>query len=224
MNFKRLNYTFALLIVIGMVSCSDNDTVSPGKNASLTLKASSNQLKVSHELMITEALIQVESAEFESLEQGDDDDFEIDFKGPFEINLLTGSSTPEIPTAYLVPGKYEEVELELNQNQNPNLIITGTVALAGAAPIEFEFYGYEDLEFESEGENTELGYLFEVKAGDKVDIVMTFDVESWFANVDILSGEQKDGVIEISKTSNLALYAQIIQNIDEEKLIVSTGN
>ncbi len=223
MNLKYLNYALAIFIALGIVSCSDDDTSSPTKNASLTLKAGSGQLKTASELTISKAVIHVEEVEFESLEQNDDD-FEIDFKGTFKIDLLTGKSTPNIPTSYLQAGKYEEVEVELNEDIDVNLLINGTISSVDNEPINFEFYCNEDFEFEAEGKDTASGYLFEVVEGQDVNIVMEFNIEEWFTGIDITSGTPTNGVIIISKTSNTELYAQIIKHINQEKLIVYNAN
>ena len=110
--------------------------------------------------------------------------------------------------------------MELDEDVEVNLFVNGTLSSAGAEPLTFEFYCKEDFEFEAEGEDTESGYLFEVVEDQTVNIVMEFDVESWFAGVDIASGKTTDGKIIISKQSNITLYNAIIKNIDEEKLVV----
>ncbi len=224
MNSKILNLCLLALLGIGVMSCSDDDNEVTGtKNATLVLKSSGTGLKSSESINFTEATIHVEEVEFESLEVNDED-FEVDFEGPFEIDLLTGKSQPTIPSAFLLPGKYEEVELELDDDVSPNILVEGTAVIDESTSVDFIFYSNEDIEFEAEAEESGQNYLFEVVEGEDINIVMEFQLNEWFNGVDFSSGAVgNDNVVNISKQENVELYNQIINNIKQSQLIVSTN-
>jgi hypothetical protein len=224
MKSKVINLSLLVLLGVGIVSCSDDDNdVSGPKNATLVLKSSATTLKTSESISFTEATIKVEEVEFESLEINDDD-FEVDFEGPFAIDLLTGKSQPTIPSSFLLPGKYEEVELELDDDISPNIMIAGAVAVDAETAINFVFSSSEDIEFEAEAEEAGQAYLFEVLEGEDINIVMEFQLNEWFNGVDLASGTVgDDNILTISKQENVTLYNQIINNIKQSKLVVSTN-
>ncbi len=223
MNIRIINFSAIFLLAIGLLACSDDDSSLPGNhNASLLMKSGDNRLKSLESITFSEAIIHVDEVEFESLEV-DDDDYEIDFDGPFEIDLLTGKSVPEIPTTYLRPGKYEEVEVELDDDVSPNITIVGQAHIDEANVIDFVFRGDEDIDFEAEAEDVEQPYLFEVAEGERIDIVMEFQLDEWFKGVDFTSASTNDDdVVVISKDHNQALYLQIVKNIEDVELVIST--
>ncbi|MBR8537666.1 hypothetical protein KDU71_19000 [Carboxylicivirga sediminis] len=223
MKNNFINLSVLALLTLGVLACSDDDNQSPeSKNATLLMKSSAVNLKTAYEITFAEATIHVEEVEFESLEI-DGDDFDVDFEGPFAIDLLTGISQPKIPTAYLLPGKYEEVEVELDDDVSPNIQVAGSQYIDDENSIDFVFMADEDIDFEAEAEAEDVGqaYLFEVIEGENINIVMEFKLNEWFKSVEFSSGiANEDGIVVVSKTENEQLYQQIIRNIEQSKLLV----
>ncbi|MBS2213279.1 hypothetical protein KEM09_17830 [Carboxylicivirga mesophila] len=221
MKNKFINLSVLALLALGVIACSDDDSQSPeSKNATLLMKSSAVNLKTAYEITFAEATIHVEEVEFESLEI-DGDDFDVDFEGPFAIDLLTGNSQPKIPTAYLLPGKYEEVEVELDDDISPNIQVAGSQYIDEENSIDFVFTADEDIDFEAEAEDIGQTYLFEVVEGENINIVMEFKLNEWFKGVEFSSGiANGEGVVVVSKTENEQLYQQIIRNIEQSKLLV----
>jgi predicted small secreted protein len=128
----------------------------------------------------------------------DDDDDEIEFVGPFVVNLLTSEVTPDLPELSLPQGRYDEVEIEYGplrsgdqgmdgeplMDQFPDLGGQYSVYLEGGytstdgtyTDIDFRFTYDEDDEFELSGLDPSLG--FDVN-GD-VDLIVAFRMARWF--------------------------------------------
>lgn len=67
--------------------------------------------------------IEIEKEEIEGValtEEQQNQQDEIEFDGPFFINLITNESFPEIPSIDLLPGEYEEIELEIEVADEQN--------------------------------------------------------------------------------------------------------
>ncbi len=132
-RIKRF-YLVSVLAVV-LFSCSDENDNDP---AQLSIKfegtsSSINNGRVSSSLDITEALIGVTKIEFElehddgqhnssdddgartSTNDDDDDDSddenEIEIKGNWVVNLLDGTSDPELPTMSIDPGQFNEMKI-----------------------------------------------------------------------------------------------------------------
>ncbi|WP_439183302.1 DUF4382 domain-containing protein [Carboxylicivirga taeanensis] len=223
MNTRIINLSLAAVLGMAAVACSSDENDMPElTNATLELRTADLSLKSAETISFSEAIIQVEEVEFESIEV-DDDDIEVDFDGPFTIDLLSGASTPDIPSSFLFPAKYEEVELELNDDVSPNMLISGIVSVDESTTIPFVFKCDEEIEFEAEAEEDGQAYLFEVIEGTAVDIVMEFPLTQWFEGIDFVSGSlNDDNTLVLSKSENGVLYNQVIQNIEQSKLMVST--
>ncbi len=215
------------LLAINMLSCSEDDKEGngdkPTDNVSLQLKGATSTVAIrTTGITFSEAIIHVEGVEFESKEEVNDYD-EVDFKGPFVIDLLTGVSNPEIPMAGLYPATYDEVEVELidedDNSGQKSIVVKGTY---GADDIVFEFSTTEDFEFEAEADDDSQAYLFEVIEGKTTNVVMEFQLANWFKGVDFTTGTlNENGKLIISETENKSLYDKIAENIDTVTLIVS---
>jgi hypothetical protein len=128
----------------------------------------------------------------------DDDDDEIEFVGPFVVNLLTNEVTPDLPQLSLPQGRYDDVEIEYGHLRSDDLGVDGeplmdqfpdlgneySVYLEGGytsengtySDIDFRFTYDEDDEFELSGLDPSLG--FDVN-GD-VDLIVAFRMARWF--------------------------------------------
>lgn len=157
------------------------------------------------DLTLTKAWIVVRSIE---LEQDDDDqdddddddsdDDEIEFVGPFVVNLLTNEVTPNLPELSLPRGRYDDIEIEygpLRSNDqgadgqllmdqfedlgaNYSLYLEGQYTPVNGAVNEYDFkltYD-EDDDFELSGLDSSLGF----DVDGSVDLIVAFRMARWF--------------------------------------------
>jgi hypothetical protein len=129
------------------------------------------------------------------------DEEEIELRGPFEIDLLSGQTT--ITSLNLPNGSYEEVEFKMNRNRdtsstmyNKSIQIQGTI---DGVPFLF----WHNVEEKFEIDYNDLGQSL-VIADNTVTIVFDFNLDTILANVDlsVAVDGNGDGIIEISPTDS----------------------
>jgi len=125
------------------------------------------------------------------------DEEEIELRGPFEIDLLSGQTT--ITSLNLPNGSYEEVEFKMNRNRdtsstmyNKSIQIQGTI---DGVPFLF----WHNVEEKFEIDYHDLGQSL-VIADNTATIVFDFNLDAILASVDlsVAVDGNGDGVIEIS--------------------------
>lgn len=139
---------------------------------------------------ITLATLVLDTIEFQGCGEGEDD--EIDYEGPFDVDLLTGLELPEIDLGVTaICG----LELETEEPDGFTVVVEGTSTAGVPFRVETDF----EFEVEVEGDEdlTESLNTF----------VLLFDVDAWFANADPDTGVVDNGEILISSTSNADLLA-----------------
>lgn len=156
------------------------------------------------------------SGEQES-EAGDDDcesESEAEFEGPFVADLLASSVDPELPAITIPAGAYSEAELDLDAatgllGQDTSLLVRGEWAGPNGA-VPFEVRSSLEESFEIEGATA-----LDVSAGSSGALLVNFDLDAWFVNVDLTGAAvSDDGVIRIDAENNAALLGQIEANIE----------
>lgn len=125
----------------------------------------------------------------------------------FNLSPLLGSIT--IPD-----GTYDEVELKLElkkSTSNIPLTLKGSYTDANGAKIPVEFYFNEEFEVEVEAENL-------VVNGNRDYIgLINIQLNKFMTNIisaDLSSASKTNGVIIISSTSNMNLYAKLKANLN----------
>ncbi len=125
------------------------------------------------------------------------DEEEIELRGPFEIDLLSGQTT--ITSLNLPNGSYEEVEFKMNRNRdtsstmyNKSIQIQGTI---DGVPFLF----WHNVEEKFEIDYHDLGQSL-VIADNTATIVFDFNLDAILASVDlsVAVDGNGDGVIEIN--------------------------
>ncbi|WP_258104988.1 hypothetical protein [Marinoscillum sp. MHG1-6] len=187
-------------------------------------------------IIITEAYLGIDEIELESLEEyeaeeieeseGEESDTEqetdnegsdseeedeFEWEGPFVLNLITGESTPELPTVEVVAGTYKEFEAELIPiiGDSASVVVRGAV-IVDTDSIPFELVFEQELEFEIENEDG-----FEVTPNSLSSILVEFNLDSLLAGIDFSLAEfDTDGVVRISKDQNTALISAIVSNFE----------
>ncbi len=157
---------------------------------------------------------------------------EIEFDGPFFINLLTNESIPEIPSAELLPGIYEEIELEIEVADALNgldrevpvpeladysLVLEGHYTPTSSQPIAFKLTADIDEEIELQADSTQ---VLEINADTMNNLIIAFRLRQWFNFIDdgILStASLTDGelILDTAINSSDPLLSQILENIKQ---------
>ncbi len=158
---------------------------------------------------IKEIEIEAESADEES---DDYDDVEYEFEGKYVVDLLTGTSSPDLGLADLQPGTYNELEAETAQilEGGNTLILKGTYTDAAQNVHTFEFSTDDEIELEIESDEG-----FVLAEGEVLDMIVNIYLPMLFEGVDFSTAtENADGVIIINDSSNPSLAWKINNNID----------
>ena len=158
---------------------------------------------------IKEIEIEAESADEES---DDYDDVEYEFEGKYVVDLLTGTSSPDLGLADLQPGTYNELEAETAQilEGGNTLILKGTYTDAAQNVHTFEFSTDDEIELEIESDEG-----FVLTEGEVLDMIVNIYLPMLFEGVDFSTAtENADGVIIINDSSNPSLAWKINNNID----------
>ena len=161
-------------------------------------------------------------SENEGNSEGED---EIEFQGPYVIDLLDGAGEP-LPDACALSepgfsdveeGSYSEVDVKLSPDESldaacplagESVYLAGSVS-CGGADIPFTFVSALDEEIEIEGPNA-----FVVGDDPLEELIVLFQLDLWLDGVDLCSAEVgDDGAIRIDEENNSSLQAEIEANI-----------
>ncbi len=146
---------------------------------------------------VTSAHLLLEKIEFKTCADAQGDDDEIDYEGPFDVDLLAGLQLSEIEL-----GIDAICGLELETEVTGTGDLAGlTVLVEGISTAGVPFRVQSAMEFEVEVEGDEV-------LGDALNaFALLFDVDLWFADADPDLGTVVGGEILISDTSNPTLLA-----------------
>ena len=160
-------------------------------------------------LTLTEVLMALKEIELEMEDSQVDtpeeaaQELEIEFEGPFLLNLVDETSTPSLENVYLLPGIYDEIELAIaklegdetdSDGTTPLVTVdhplygnsiylsgsyTGATSSGSVTDMPFTFTLDLDEEFELTGiDDTSLG--FEVVEGQYIPLLIAFRMAKWF--------------------------------------------
>jgi hypothetical protein len=183
----------------------------------------------------------------EGSEEGSDVDtdsaHEAEFTGPFVINLLTGTSYPELPQIQIETGFYTDIEIELDallQEDAEGLaelpteafdaLLGHSIFLAGSytdvsasMTMPFSITFDSDIEFEFTGSDTTLGFTIDDTGIN--DLIVAFQLDTWFdysnleTNPDSISISNllasASGQISLNEVDHLTLLDVIVENMEE---------
>lgn len=206
MKNKGLLIGLFCLSLIG-ISCSKDDEQT---SDNLTIKAratyASNRLagfRANAAVTLNSFKINLKEIEFEMDDDfssgdgfyGDDDDIEL--RGPFELNLLNG--TTEITSLDVPNGVYKEVEFKMAKNTtsgnamfNKSIEIKGTI---DGTPFEFWHNVEEDFEIDYDNTNQNI-----VVTDNTTTVFFDFDLNAAINSIDfsVATDGDGDGIIEIN--------------------------
>jgi len=212
---KTFQKTVLLLSATSLMLLGTSCTSDEGSDENLRIKASStntfsqsktaaksvNNAEVTiseFKLNISEIELEFDDSYYETTNDNFiDSDDEIELRGPFELDLLTG--TTNITSLELPKASYEEIEFEFDKNTdatsdmfNKTVVIKGTI---NAIPFIFWHDFEEEIEVDFENEVTDI-----VVSESLTDVTINFDLNAMLSQVDLslaIDGNE-DGTIEIS--------------------------
>ena len=223
-----------LLITIFLISTGCSDSGPSPATVSMKLKASSATSTFSSggrtasslggrtsaaSFTFTKILLGVTELEFETSDEnlqedqlGETENEEVEYKGQFVIDLITGTSTPDFGSAGIAPGQYEEIEIEVAPILPAgNSVFIAFEASNGAEISKIEFSSTDSLEFEIEPNG---GFTLDANALNKMLVLFNLDI--LFDGIDFSQAtKDSDGVIRINANSNTSIASVISNRLDE---------
>lgn len=210
---KTLIYLCISAVLITGISCSNDNEPNNTSNlvikSKATLTPSQSRLMANAALEITEFKLNIKEIELEydsEFENEDenadgymDSEEEIELQGPFELDLLAGTSN--IVTVELPEANYEEIEFEFDTNtDNTSDMFGRTVVIQGtidSTPFIFWHDFEEEIEVDYEDGMTDISVTEGVN-----DVIINFDLDALLAQIDLTTATDNnaDGTIEISPT------------------------
>ncbi|RXJ50709.1 DUF4382 domain-containing protein [Gelidibacter gilvus] len=194
---KKMKFgVVALALATVFTACSSDDdaTIAPNQgNLKIAASATYNMAvnRGTDNVNLSKFLVNFKEIELEIEEGFYDSDDDIELKGPFEIDLLSGNSIQlvdiEIPN-----GVYEEIEFEFDKSENSNSPLFGkSMELTGEINGQaFVFWhDFEDeIEIDYEDSNQKL-----VIDNNTKEVVINFDLSAVLAMVDLSTATDGDG-------------------------------
>ncbi len=194
---KKMKFgVVALALATVFTACSSDDdaTIAPNQgNLKIAASATYNMAvnRGTDNVNLSKFLVNFKEIELEIEEGFYDSDDDIELKGPFEIDLLSGNSIQlvdiEIPN-----GVYEEIEFEFDKSENSNSPLFGkSMELTGEINGQaFVFWhDFEDeIEIDYEDSNQKL-----VIDNNTKEVVINFDLNAVLAMVDLSTATDGDG-------------------------------
>ena len=208
---KNLNYLVMLLMVLMVFSCSENEDDQAGIKLKVSAVnptiqsrlATSNKLE-NNSIIFSDFKISIRDVVFKN----DDDPTssldtdEIQFRGPYQIDLLNGSDalTQTIGNAFVPDGLYKEMRFKFHKDEDlpltddlydRSIYIEGTI---DGTPFVFWHDTSENLDL---GRNT--GVLVQ---NGIVELTVQFEISQFLSSLNIIdlnqaTDENNDGLIEI---------------------------
>ncbi|MES2874053.1 MAG: hypothetical protein V4708_10045 [Bacteroidota bacterium] len=216
--------TVVLGAVLILSSCEKDDSTESGKlsykvkPANFTATVGSTvsgsglpaPINANSSITWTSGSLYISEIDFEA--ESKDREIEYEFKQGVNVDLFNLS--PILGTITIPDGTYDEVELKLElkkSSTNIPLTLKGTYTDGGGAKIPVEFYLNEDFEVEVEAEDL-------VVSGSKDYLgLINVQLNKFMTNVlsaDLSNATKSNGVIVISSTSNMNLYAKLKANLN----------
>lgn len=159
----------------------------------------------------TETELEDDNGDFD--DDAEDDGVEIEYEGEFVIDLLSGTSEPDLGIANLQAGVYEEIEIKVAPvlPDGNSAVVSLTFTPDAGDPVSVEFSTSLAFELEIEDDNG-----FQIDPNALTQVLVLFDLDVLFSNIDLSSAMvDDDGVIRINADSNTQIAAQIINNFQD---------
>lgn len=204
--------TFVIFILIallfGMISCSKVKVdPNPGMGFQVLIDQNSS-ITGPGSVKLDTAYLRLEEIEFEA-EKTEDEEVEIEIEQLTTIDLISGTSNPQLPSLNISSGHYEELELEARGAEDGGFVLYlfGTVEDSAQNLIPVRVEMFEPFSLEMEWEN------FVVDSTVAFGATFFIDPSAWFTGIHLQDIQQADrdanGVVNITPNDNTGLYNQL---------------
>lgn len=148
----------------------------------------------------------------------DSDGDEIRFAGPYNVDLLTGDSTPPLTDLTVPPGLYKRIDLRIDDAETGpmvgySLLAFGSYTTETTTPVVIRLKFNEDIRFESPS-----GVSVSEQGGS--DIVLRISANDWFAGASAALDEclleesaLVDGILTIDDESDVGAECDEIEEL-----------
>lgn len=214
----------AIVVTLFAVGCNDETLDNPGE-VKVVFKAESSGIAIKSAentaatLTFNEAFIGVNEIELELESEYVDEEtgveyersFELEAPGPYEVDLLSGVSDPEIIISSIEPGMYAEFEFTVeNTMSDGNSVYIAGVAANNGTEYPFIFSTDEEFEIEIEGKG-----IFEQPVEYNDLWLIYIDLDYLLADLDYDNALlNENGVIVINPEQNTELYGIVIKRLN----------
>lgn len=210
------------IVMIGLVFLISSCEKSVDTGVALTIKATTVVAKSTMGVTFTEATLgikeielKMEEEEFDGDVTGDMEnvDVEYDFGGPFIVDLLLGTSDPDLSSVAFEPGVYNKFEAKISKviDDTYSIIVKGMYTALNGTAYEFIFKSDDEIEFKIE---SDLG--FPVTEGSILDLVINLDLVALFAQINLENAViNADNVILLDNDNNSEIANQIESLLDD---------
>ncbi len=145
---------------------------------------------------------------------------EIEFRGPYIVDLLTDVSDPDLGEVTVAAGRYCEIELRIEKLDVAEIptgvdatdpIVEHSILVRGLSPAGTAFVVMAEFDEEFEIESREAGIV--VSDTESTALILGFLLEEWFVGVDFASATVNQGQILIDPNTNSVLLETIKVNV-----------
>lgn len=133
------------------------------------------------------------------------------FEGKYVIDLLAGTSTPDLGFTNFIPGTYNKFESETAKllDGGKSISVKGTYTNPSSTVYNFDFSTKGEFEFEFESDSG-----FVLTEGKILEMLININLPQLFATIDFSKGTaDATNIIVINETTNIELFKQIRHNI-----------
>lgn len=211
-NIVKLMSAAAIVILAASCTKSNDTGISLSIKGTTTLPAIKKSAAIEG-YNFSEALLGIKEIEIKKEDELlNDGNTEFDFSGSYIVDLLAGTTTPELGFSEFTPGTYNKFESETASvlPGGKSLSLKGTYTSADGTLYTFEFSTSGEVEFEFESDSG-----FVLTEGTVLDMLINLNLPMLFEGVDFSKATVNgEGIILINESSNLAILETIINNID----------
>lgn len=216
------NVIFILsLMLFSLTSCSDEEIGSYTKSGfsiqqRTTVNKPANDTKQTVNPLIgnitfTKVLMGVQNIKLKTNNKTKDKNEKFDFEGPYQFDVLTGTSTPTIKPIFMEPGIYHKISFELS-----NVLPSGN---------SFEIFGTfinDQFSFDFEF-TTSIEGVFDIInkkgleqfEGDISQFILYLDLKGLFIGADISYIRFENNIVKINASSNPELTSLLENNLQK---------
>ena len=216
----KTQHLIYLLFFSAMTSACNDDPLPAGivlEMKAVTAQNTVNGRQSAGGLEFTKIMVGLTKLEFETEEENEEEDKrgeedfqeEVEFKGPFKVDLISGTSAPEFGQALTDPGIYDEIEFKFGP------------VLDGGKTIDIAF-SFEGEQYEISSKAEKLEFELEQTEGLKIDenilttILVLIDMDVLFENVNLTGAvADSDGIIRINEGSNAIILEALLASFED---------